>query len=121
MPGSTVGTATLFPFILKFYHSSHIMVFWWAQDAADFLQSLERVLEQFARAMLHISRGYALPEDDFQVLSVSHGPASTARDPWKAQASSSNVAEAVVARAPKWDTQIATPASWAPDKARTFA
>lgn len=97
------------------------MVFWWAQDAADFLQSLERVLEQFARAMLHISRGYALPEDDFQVLSVSHGPASTARDPWKAQASSSNVAEAVVARAPKWDTQIATPASWAPDKARTSA
>ena len=90
-----------------------------AQDAADFLQSLEKVLEQFARAMLHISRGYALPEDDFQILSVSHGPASTARDPWKTQ--TGPAAEAVVSRAPRWNSEVPAPASWFPEQARTPA
>ncbi|EIE24004.1 hypothetical protein COCSUDRAFT_62530 [Coccomyxa subellipsoidea C-169] len=85
-----------------------------SQDAADFLQSLEKVLEQFARAMLHISRGYALPEDDFQILSVSHGPASTARDPWKTQ--TGPAAEAVVSRAPRWNSEVPAPASWFPEQ-----
>ena len=79
------------------------------QEAADFLHSFETVMEQFARAMLHISRGYALPENDFQLLSVAHGPASDARDPWKADIAEG---ETVVARAPKWNSSIAAPTSW---------
>ncbi len=83
------------------------------QEAADFLHSFETVMEQFARAMLHISRGYALPENDFQLLSVSHGPTSAAQDPWSPDIAEG---ETVVARAPKWNSCVAAPASWAPEE-----
>lgn len=75
------------------------------------MKSLEGVLEQFARAILHLSNGYTLPEE-FQVLAVSHGPLSDINDPWKAQTSPPQ--EIVVARAPAWGAHMTAPDSWQP-------
>lgn len=89
------------------------------QEAEEFLHTIEKVLEQYARAMLHISRGYALQEEEFQVLTVCHGGASDTKDPWNADVSSST-SETLVARAPKWNQPIAAPACWTPTKARAL-
>jgi hypothetical protein len=83
------------------------------QEAAEFVKSLEGVLEQFARAMVHISNGYTLPEG-FQVLAVSHGPRSDINDPWRAlQCCPADApAEVVVSRAPSWASQVPAPKCW---------
>jgi hypothetical protein len=87
-----------------------------AQEAERFVASLEGSLERYARAMLHVSRGYSLQET-CQVLAVSHGPAcAPGGDPWRQRGGSSRAAdehaESVVARSPEWGHAIDAPATW---------
>ena len=81
------------------------------------VRSMEMVLGQYARAMAHVSRGYALQEAS-QLLAVSHGPACPgAADPWASRASSApEQAETIVAKAPQWGAAVPVPASWRLDR-----
>ena len=93
------------------------------QDAGAFVASLEGTLERYARALLHVSRGYPLQET-CQVLAVSHGPAnlgsSSSANAWQHGACSSGAeqggGESIVARAPQWGAAVAAPASWRLDR-----
>ena len=84
-----------------------------AQDAAEFVAGLQSVLDQYAHAMLHIGQGFTL-QAKAEILAVTQGPLTKARDLWRTgKASSGQEAETVIARAPEWDTDHAMPASWA--------
>lgn len=83
------------------------------QDAAEFVAGLQLVLDQYAHAMLHIGQGFTLQEKA-EILAVTQGPLTKARDLWRTgRASPGQAAETVIARAPEWDTDHAMPASWA--------
>ena len=92
------------------------------QDATDVVRSMEAVLGQYARAMLHISRGYALQEAS-QLLAVSHGPARQGKsDAWTNLGSGApDQAETVVARAPEWGAAVPVPVSWRLDREQVWA
>ena len=81
------------------------------------VRSVEAVLGQYARALLHISRGYALQEA-CQLLAASHGPACPdGADPWASRGSGApDQAETVVARAPQWGAAVPVPVSWRLDR-----
>lgn len=83
------------------------------QEAEEFVATLQSVLEQFAHAMLHIGQGFTLQEKA-EVLAVTQGPLCKGKDPWqKANASSGQAAEIVVAKNPGWGTDHIMPPSWA--------
>ena len=86
------------------------------------VRAMEAVLGAYARALAHISRGYALQEA-CQVLAVSHGPASPdGADPWAGRGSGApDQAETVVARAPEWGANVPVPVSWRLDREQVRA
>ena len=83
---------------------------------------MEAVLGLYARALLHISRGYALQEAS-QLLLVSHGPARQNRSsPWTSRGPGApDQAETVVARAPEWGVAVPVPVSWRLDREQVWA